>query len=271
MQGGLNADTDARRLAEERDRECGQRHLPRSQAALRISSASTSTASRSGASSGGSTREKEGPPLKKRLSEQRVHQVARPALPAGGRDDGAGRHHLHHRHVSRHHPGREFRRAGKLPARSAWLQYDLDKIIHKGRIWRLVFDGVKPDRSMRCGALASSRGCTTRPRRSSSGISHHPNGWWRDTAQQLLVLEQDKSVVPALQLMARSSKNLLARFHAMWTLEGPARSSPRWCGSSWKIRSRGCASRRFARARRSSKPAIALRRGLHTIDEGFER
>ena len=26
----------------------------------------------------------------------------------------------------------------------------------------------------------------------------HPNGWWRDTAQQLLVLKQDKSVVPAL-------------------------------------------------------------------------
>src|SRR5262245_9620638 len=26
-------------------------------------------------------------------------------------------------------------------------QYDLDKVIHKGRIWRLVYDGVKPNRS----------------------------------------------------------------------------------------------------------------------------
>src|SRR5262249_48015005 len=26
-------------------------------------------------------------------------------------------------------------------------QYDLDKVIHKGRIWRLVYDGVKRDRS----------------------------------------------------------------------------------------------------------------------------
>jgi len=26
-------------------------------------------------------------------------------------------------------------------------QYDLDKVIHKGRIWRLVYDGVKADRS----------------------------------------------------------------------------------------------------------------------------
>ncbi len=56
----------------------------------------------------------------------------------------------------------------------------------------------------------------------------HPNGWWRDTAQQLLVLKQDKSVVPALQQMLKTSSpstssgqaNLLARFHALWTLEG---------------------------------------------------
>ena len=48
----------------------------------------------------------------------------------------------------------------------------------------------------------------------------HPNGWWRDMAQRLLVLKQDKSVVPALQQLARTSDNLLARFHALWTLEG---------------------------------------------------
>ena len=29
----------------------------------------------------------------------------------------------------------------------------------------------------------------------------HPNGWWRDMAQRLLILKQDKSVVPALQQM----------------------------------------------------------------------
>ena len=48
----------------------------------------------------------------------------------------------------------------------------------------------------------------------------HPNGWWRDTAQRLLVLAQDRSVVPALETMARTSDGLVARFHAMWTLEG---------------------------------------------------
>ncbi len=48
----------------------------------------------------------------------------------------------------------------------------------------------------------------------------HPNGWWRDTAQRLLVLAQDQSVVPALQQMVRGSDSLVARFHALWTLEG---------------------------------------------------
>jgi mono/diheme cytochrome c family protein len=48
----------------------------------------------------------------------------------------------------------------------------------------------------------------------------HPNGWWRDSAQRLLVLKQDKSVVPALQSLVRTQSNLLGRFHAMWTLEG---------------------------------------------------
>ena len=75
-------------------------------------------------------------------------------------------------------------------------QYDLDKVIHKGRIWRLVYDGVKPDRSDR---LVRDR---ILPRMNSETpaqlVTHlsHPNGWWRDTAQQLLVLKQDKSVVP---------------------------------------------------------------------------
>ena len=99
-------------------------------------------------------------------------------------------------------------------------QYGLDKVIHKGRIWRLVYDGVKFDRS---DALARD---TTVPRMNDETpaqlVTHlgHPNGWWRDTAQQLLVLKQDKSVVPTLQSTLKTSTNLLERFHALWTLEG---------------------------------------------------
>ena len=31
----------------------------------------------------------------------------------------------------------------------------------------------------------------------------HPNGWWRDTAQKLIVLMADKSVVPQLKCLGR--------------------------------------------------------------------
>jgi mono/diheme cytochrome c family protein len=54
----------------------------------------------------------------------------------------------------------------------------------------------------------------------------HPNGWWRDTAQKLLVLRDDKSVVPALTTMATQARNPLARLDALWTLEGLGDASP---------------------------------------------
>src|SRR5439155_32051 len=99
-------------------------------------------------------------------------------------------------------------------------QYDLDKVIHKGRIWRLVYDGVKRDHSD--GLDRDTVGPRMNTETPAQLVAHlgHPNGWWRDTAQQLLVLKQDKSVVPTLQNMLKSSNNLLERFHVLWTLEG---------------------------------------------------
>jgi mono/diheme cytochrome c family protein len=99
-------------------------------------------------------------------------------------------------------------------------QYGLDKVVHRGRIWRVVYDGVKSDRSDRLARDAAPPHMSSET--AAELVTHlaHPNGWWRDTAQQWLVLRQDHSVVPALQAMASGSTNLLARFHAMWTLEG---------------------------------------------------
>ena len=92
-------------------------------------------------------------------------------------------------------------------------QYQLDKVsTGHGRVWRLTYDGMARDRTQ-------PRMLNETPAQLVAHLSH-PNGWWRDTAQQLLVLKQDKSVVPALQSMVRTSKNTLARFHALWTLEG---------------------------------------------------
>lgn len=48
----------------------------------------------------------------------------------------------------------------------------------------------------------------------------HPNGFWRDTAQRLIVESGDRSVVPAVQKIALGHANELARLHALWTLEG---------------------------------------------------
>ncbi|MHA3773374.1 DUF7133 domain-containing protein [Verrucomicrobiota bacterium sgz303538] len=95
--------------------------------------------------------------------------------------------------------------------RSVVEQYSFDKVTDRGRIWRLVHDTTK------LGPQPRMYDETT-----AQLVAHleHPNGWWRDTAQKLLILKQDKSVVPALAKMARSNPNYLARLHALWTLEG---------------------------------------------------
>ena len=91
-------------------------------------------------------------------------------------------------------------------------QYQLDKILGHGRVWRLTHEGMAPDRT-------KPRMLSETPAQLVTHLSH-ANGWWRDTAQQLLVLKQDRSVVPALRKIVRGSTNRLARFHALWTLEG---------------------------------------------------
>ncbi|MEO8480660.1 MAG: sorbosone dehydrogenase [Acidobacteriota bacterium] len=109
-------------------------------------------------------------------------------------------------------------------------QYQLDKVASYGRIWRLRYDGrpAVPATDTNIGqtaiaaiqpAFASPRLFADTPAQLVTRLTH-ANGWYRDTAQRLLILKQDKSVVPALQQMARSNDNVLARFHATWTLEG---------------------------------------------------
>ena len=90
-------------------------------------------------------------------------------------------------------------------------QYGFDKNFGRGRIWRLVHDDFKP------GPQPNMLNETP-----AQLVAHldHPNGWWRDTAQKLIVLSGDKSVVPALEKIVRSDTNHLARIHALWTLEG---------------------------------------------------
>jgi putative membrane-bound dehydrogenase-like protein len=51
-------------------------------------------------------------------------------------------------------------------------------------------------------------------------LLEHPVGWWRDTAQRLLVERQDAAAVESLRRMAEHSTIPLGRLHALWTLEG---------------------------------------------------
>ncbi len=88
-----------------------------------------------------------------------------------------------------------------------------------GRIYRVVHDDFKPDTHR--PHLLNETGAQL------VAYLDHPNGWWRDNAQQLLIVRNDQSVVPILRQIAVNQKatlpklpSPLARIHALWTLEG---------------------------------------------------
>ncbi|MCH2205537.1 MAG: hypothetical protein MK132_06685 [Lentisphaerales bacterium] len=89
--------------------------------------------------------------------------------------------------------------------------YGLDKNIKHGRIYRVRHPDFKP------GPKPNMLNET--PAQLVKHLSH-PNGWWRDEAQKLIILHGDKSVIPALQKIVISGKSALGRLHALWTLEG---------------------------------------------------
>jgi hypothetical protein len=48
----------------------------------------------------------------------------------------------------------------------------------------------------------------------------HPNGWWRDTAQRLIVERKPASVAAPLAKLAEGAPDWRTRLHALWTLDG---------------------------------------------------
>ena len=90
--------------------------------------------------------------------------------------------------------------------------YNLDIEIGRGRIYRLRHDDFEP------GPQPHMLDETP-----AEWVTHlsHPNGSWRDTAQKLLVLCRDLSVVPALKKLASQvAGDQRPRIHALWTLDG---------------------------------------------------
>lgn len=89
--------------------------------------------------------------------------------------------------------------------------------VSHGRIWRLVHKDFKPG--------PQPHMLKETPAQLVQHLTH-PNGWWRDTAQRMLIVKGDKSVVPALIDMAAKNEDHLARLHALWTLEGLGALTP---------------------------------------------
>src|SRR6188768_1523711 len=90
--------------------------------------------------------------------------------------------------------------------------HELQKEIGRGRIYRLRHESFEPG--------SQPRMLDETPAQWVQHLSH-PNGWWRDTAQKLLVLRRDRSVVPALEKLASGdAADPRPRLHALWTLEG---------------------------------------------------
>jgi mono/diheme cytochrome c family protein/glucose/arabinose dehydrogenase len=84
----------------------------------------------------------------------------------------------------------------------------------RGRIWRIVADGAKPAPMPNLSKATSEE--------LVQQLSN-PNGWWRDTAQRLLVERHDMKMSPLLEkIVAGKSADTppIAKVHALWTLAG---------------------------------------------------
>jgi mono/diheme cytochrome c family protein/glucose/arabinose dehydrogenase len=95
--------------------------------------------------------------------------------------------------------------------REQTLSRKLDQPVHCGRIWRIGSKNSKPT-----GVTKLSKASTEEL---ISQLSS-PNGWTRDIAQRLLVEKNDSSSIRLLKEMILKDENHLARFHALWTLQG---------------------------------------------------
>ena len=93
------------------------------------------------------------------------------------------------------------------------IERGMEQPIGLGRIWRVVHTSTaaKPAEVPR---LSSKTPAQLVP------YLAHANGWWRMTAQRMIVERHDTSVAPALRTMARAHADARARLHALWTLDG---------------------------------------------------
>ena len=95
----------------------------------------------------------------------------------------------------------------------------VNKHIQMGRIWRIRHKDHQP--LMEKPQMLDE---------STEELVRHlqnPIGWWRDTAQKLILLREDREkVIPLLEGLFRFTQSPLPRMHALWTLDGMKALSP---------------------------------------------
>lgn len=91
------------------------------------------------------------------------------------------------------------------------LERGLDRPAGLGRIYRIVHESRKPDQVTDLSTAGPANLVAT---------LNHPNGWWRDTAQRLLVERGGKTAINPLRALAIRGEHPLGRLHALWTLAG---------------------------------------------------
>ena len=186
--------------------------------------------------------------------------VARHLVPAGVRRERSRRRPLHRRHVPQDHRPSAVRagsRAGRCSisrrARSA-----------AGSIGSRRADWKRDRQPIDLGRMSADQ---------LSRTLEHPNAWWRETAQRLLVERRDRRAIPLLRALAR---------------DGPdgRRPHPRAVDAGRPGRARGCGRRRGAatiRTRPSARTRVRLAeprvgaspelvsRVLRLVDDGDDR
>lgn len=95
-------------------------------------------------------------------------------------------------------------------------EHNLETPLNCGRIWRIRRDtreGASHPAPIRFSTLSTPQ---------VASYLESPDGWWRDTAQSVLVDRADAQADAEARRVFEHSANPLARLHALWTLEGIA-------------------------------------------------
>ena len=108
----------------------------------------------------------------------------------------------------------EHRNSLTVYLRSQITSRHLEEPTNLGRIYRVVHETTARDSSTDLSTASAAQLVTALA---------HPNGWWRDTAQRLLVERGQRlpsETVRALIDTARQAPEWRTRLHALWTLDG---------------------------------------------------